>query len=123
MFQNLTSDEFRALVEEALQNLPDQFARKLQNVEVFVKDRPSKETIKKLKVTRDSLFGLYQGVPLKRKSVWRTRPAPDRITIFKQPLLKVSSDRENLRRRIRDVVIHEIAHHFGLTHAPGEDFR
>ena len=95
--------------------LPEEFSRKLENVEVVVEDEPSEEVLRRLGVGRGALLGLYHGVPLKKKSVWATPALPGRISIYRLPILAVSARREEIRERIRQVVIHEVGHHFGLT--------
>jgi len=111
----MQKDVFEQIVEEALMTLPEEFSRKLENVEVIVEDEPSEEVLRKLGLRRGALLGLYHGVPLKRKSVWAVPTFPGRISIYRNAILAVSRTREEIRRRIRGVVIHEIGHHFGLS--------
>ncbi|NQT83674.1 metallopeptidase family protein, partial [bacterium] len=66
----MQKDTFEEIVEEALMSLPEEFGRKLENVEVIVEDEPSEKVLRELGVGRGSLLGLYHGVPLKRKSIW-----------------------------------------------------
>lgn len=111
----MKKDVFEEVVEEALASLPEEFARKLENVEVVVEDEPSREILKKLGLPRGALLGLYHGVPLKKKSIWTAPMLPGRISIYRIPILGVSRTRGEALRRIREVVIHEIGHHFGLS--------
>jgi len=111
----MQKDTFEEIVEEALMSLPEEFGRKLENVEVIVEDEPSEKVLRELGVGRGSLLGLYHGVPLKRKSIWAAPTLPGRISIYRIPILALSATREEIRRRIRAVVIHEIGHHFGLS--------
>jgi predicted Zn-dependent protease with MMP-like domain len=111
----MDNEAFEEIVEEALMSLPEEFLRKLENVEVVVEDEPLEETLRKVGVPRGALLGLYHGVPLKKKSVWAAPTFPGRISIYRIPILSMSRDREEIRRRIREVVIHEIGHHFGLS--------
>jgi predicted Zn-dependent protease with MMP-like domain len=106
---------FEEIVEEALMALPEEFSRKLENVEVVVEDEPSEEALRRVGARRGSLLGLYHGVPLKRKSVWATPTLPGRISIYRIPILAIARTREEIRHRVRHVVIHEIGHHFGLS--------
>lgn len=96
-------------------SLPGEFSQKLENIEVVVEDEPSEETLRELGVSRGALFGLYRGVPLKRQSVWSAPILPGRISIYRIPILAVSRTREEVIQRIREVLIHEIGHHFGLS--------
>ena len=111
----MKKDVFEDVVEEALASLPEEFGRKLENVEVVVEDEPSKETLAKLGLPRGALLGLYHGVPLKKKSIWTAPMLPGRISIYRIPILGVSKTREEALRRIREVVVHDIGHHFGLS--------
>lgn len=111
----MQKDAFAQIVDEALMSLPEQFSRKLENVEVIIEDQPPENLLRELGMRRGSLLGLYHGVPLKRKSIWAPPTLPGRISIYRIPILAVSRTREEMRWRIRQVVIHEIGHHFGLT--------
>jgi predicted Zn-dependent protease with MMP-like domain len=110
----MTRDDFEGLVAEALDAIPEEFARYLENVAVVVEDWPSTETLRSMGLDprRESLYGLYQGVPLKRRP-HDFAGLPDRITIFAGPLMRDFPPRE-LRRQIETTVVHEIAHFFGL---------
>ena len=108
-------DAFQTIVEEALLSLPEEFSRRLENIEVIVEDEPSQEVLRKLRLPRGALLGLYHGVPLKRKSVWAAPTLPGRISIYRIPILACCRTRQEIATRIREVVIHEIGHHFGLT--------
>jgi predicted Zn-dependent protease with MMP-like domain len=105
---------FNRLVEEALDGLPDELAELLENVAVVVEEEPSPETLRELDMDPDDeLFGLYQGVPLTdRDSFYQS--LPDRISIYRGPLLRACRSRREIVREIRDTVAHEIGHHFGL---------
>ena len=106
---------FRKLVVEALDNLPKEFAEKLNNVSVVVEDSPTPAQLKSLRLTpRALLFGLYQGVPQPKRGIYYSN-IPDKITIFKNSIEKVSTTEEEVRAQVRATVIHEIGHHFGLS--------
>ena len=96
--------EFEALVAEALDGIPDEFARYLENVSVVVEDEPDEE----------GLYGLYQGVPLSERSHDFAAALPDRISIYRGPLVRDFRSRAQIRRQIRLTVVHEIAHFFGF---------
>ncbi len=114
--EGVTRAEFEALVEEVLAELPPRFARYLENVAVVVEDEPSREQLRELGLRpgRDSLFGLYQGVPIDQRGHAFGNALPDQITIFYRPLLRAFRSRERIRREVRRTVLHEIGHHFGL---------
>jgi len=107
--------EFEALVAEALDHIPEEFARHLENVAVTVEDEPHPDLLRKLGLDphRATLFGLFQGVPLPGRPFDFTG-LPDRIVIFSGPLLRACNGRTQLERRIRATVVHEIAHFFGF---------
>jgi len=111
----MQKDVFSEIVEEALMGLPEEFSRKLENVEVVVEDEPPEKVLRELGLRRGALLGLYHGVPLKKKGIWVAPSLPGRISIYRMPILSISRTREEMQQRIRDVVIHEIGHHFGLT--------
>ena len=107
--------EFDGLVAEALDTIPEEFARYLENVAVVVDDEPSPALLRDLGLDprRDTLFGLYQGVPLSARS-HAFAGLPDRITIFAGPLRRACRTPGALQQQIRTTVVHEIAHFFGI---------
>jgi len=111
---------FRKLVEEAIDSLPEEFAKRLNNVSVVVENDPSPELLKSLKLPSWALlFGLYQGAPQTKRGFY-SGVLPDKITIFKNPIEAVARGEEEIRAQVRATVIHEIGHHFGLSE---EDLR
>lgn len=106
--------DFDRLVEEAVLSLPDRFSEKLKNISVIVRDYPQPEILEKLKV-KGTLLGLYQGIPLGKKSVWSRRIEPDMIFIYKEPVLAVCRTSQQVIAKVREVVIHEVGHYFGLS--------
>jgi predicted Zn-dependent protease with MMP-like domain len=109
-------NEIRKEVARVLDKLPRQFRKRLQNVEVVVEERPGKDLLLDagLDPRRDTLYGLYQGVPLPDRSSLYPPILPDKITIFSEPLLQDFPDPDELREQIRSTVLHEIAHYFGF---------
>lgn len=106
---------FEELVAEALDTIPDELARHIENVAVMVQDWP---TTRQQGRHRGMLLGLYEGIALTRRSPMSySGVMPDRITIFRRPHLRITSDEEQLRRRIAVTVVHEIGHHFGISDA------
>ena len=99
--------DFDEAVADALDSLPSDLGDSMSNVEVVVEDEPPAGM---------PLLGLYQGVPLTRRSSFYAGALPDKITIFRVPLERLyGADPERLRREIRRVVLHEVAHHFGIS--------
>ncbi|MGD0649875.1 MAG: metallopeptidase family protein [Verrucomicrobiia bacterium] len=94
--------------------IPDELRGHISNVEIMIEDEPSDELLDELGVPPDdTLFGLYEGTPLTGRST-EYSGLPDRIIIFRRPLLEEFDDPLDLRREIARTVIHEVAHHFGI---------
>jgi predicted Zn-dependent protease with MMP-like domain len=102
---DVPAERFEELVGEALDGIPDELGRLMDNVAVFVEDRPRQR----------GLLGLYQGVPLTERNAGYTGMVmPDRITIYRRPILDMAADEADVVRQIRVTVVHEVAHHFGI---------
>jgi predicted Zn-dependent protease with MMP-like domain len=103
----VNEEEFEQHVAEALESLPDDLRDFMSNVELVVEDEPPSGL---------PLLGLYEGVPLTRRGSWYAAVPPDKITIFRGPLERLyGASPERLSREIRRVVLHELAHHFGIS--------
>ena len=109
----MSADEFEAAVSDALDSIPGKLARAMDNVAVFIDDDyvpgpgEDPDTV---------LLGIYEGVPLtERDSWWDAGSLPDRITIFREPILEICSSREDVIHEVAVTVVHEIAHHFGIS--------
>jgi predicted Zn-dependent protease with MMP-like domain len=101
--------DFERVVLETLESLPPELRDRMSNVEVVVEDEPPRG---------QPLLGLYQGIPLTRRDGGYAGALPDKITIYRGPLERLyGDDADVLRDRIRHVVLHEIAHHFGISDA------
>ena len=107
---------FRTLVAEALDEIPEPFRSHLDAIEVVVEDEPSGDVLSEMGLhpRRDTLFGLYEGMPLAERSFGVAPTLPDRITIFYRPLVRAFRTPGAIRREIRKTVVHEIGHFFGL---------
>lgn len=108
--------EIRKEVARVIDGLPRRFREQLQNVEFVVEKRPRAALLaaEGLDPHRDTLFGIYQGVPLPERSALDPPLLPDKITIFSEPLSETFPNLEELRAQIRLTVLHEIAHYFGM---------
>lgn len=106
---DVSPERFEELVAEALDSIPDELARRMENVAVFVEDRSRVR----------GLLGLYQGVPLTARGngYGIGGGTPDRITIFREPILARCRTEEEVVEQVRITVIHEVAHHFGISDA------
>lgn len=113
----LSRSNFERLVALALDELPEEFASRLQNLAVVVEDEPTGEDLMEVgldpQADGDELFGLYQGTPvIDRDSSYAG--LPDRIVIYMGPILRTCRTARQVVREVRNTVIHEIGHHFGL---------
>ena len=108
-------ERFERHVMDAVDSLPPDFLDRLENLEVVVETAPDAEQLTSLGMgPQESLLGLYEGVPLTERTSYYGMVAPDKITIFKEPIEDCCrSDAEVIRQK-RDTVYHEIAHHFGI---------
>jgi predicted Zn-dependent protease with MMP-like domain len=102
---------FARLVRRALEDLPAEFRERIRNVEIVVMDEPSEEQRPK---DGGELLGLYEGVPLTGRAAAEPY-LPDRISIFRRPIERISASPKRQERVVRDTVVHEIAHHFGIS--------
>jgi predicted Zn-dependent protease with MMP-like domain len=114
MAVHVSLERFEELVADALDSLPEPFASHLDNVQVVVEDWPSPEQIGGL-VGGGMLLGLYEGVPQTKRGPGYTFVLPDKITIFREPIMRHSDDEDDLTEQVKHTVIHEIAHHFGIS--------
>lgn len=118
----LSDEQFQQLVTDAIDAIPEKYGNRIENLAFVVEDDPSPEQRQKLKLRQfDSLFGLYEGVPLTRRAGNYSFVLPDKITIFKNPILHVSHSLEQAREQVNHTIWHEVAHYFGLDHQQMHD--
>ena len=110
-------ETFEALVNEALDRLPEEIEPLLANVEILIEDEPDPELLQSMGMSprRDTLFGLYRGVPLSKRGAWFGNHLPDTITLFYRPLTRAFITPERIRREIERTVVHEVAHFVGMN--------
>ena len=101
-------------IEEVLADLPERFKRVLENVGIAMADEPNERERATMSDPRGELLGLYEGVPITRRTTGYSGVMPDVITLFKGPHERLCSTPEQLRRQIRKTVLHEIGHYFGF---------
>jgi predicted Zn-dependent protease with MMP-like domain len=103
----MSREDFEIAVADALDSIPPDLTRIMENVVVLVEDNAPDDD--------PDLLGLYDGVPLtERDGWWAAGSLPDRITIFRNPTLRLCDSREEVVDEVRVTVVHEIAHHFGI---------
>jgi len=102
----VTNERFEELADEALTSLPESLSSHMDNVVILVEDE----------APRRNLFGLYQGIPLTKRGVQSySGVMPDRITLYQTTICSVCSNEEEVKAQVRKTVIHEVAHHFGIS--------
>ncbi len=112
----LTRSEFDELVISALRGLPRSIKKKMRNVDVVVEERASRELLDEMELRSPfELLGLYQGIPLDQRGFYYGNVLPDKITLFQAPIESLCTTREEMEEKIRDVVVHEVGHYFGLS--------
>ncbi len=102
----MTREQFEELVSQALDRIPPELTRLMDNVAVFVEDEPEPGD--------PDLLGLYEGTPLTDRGEWYAGVLPDRITIYRGPTLRMCESQEDVVAETEITVVHEIAHHFGI---------
>jgi len=106
---------FEDLIGKAILELPDEFREKLTNVAIIVEDYPSKELSRQMGLSaNDTLFGLYEGVPLTERHYFEQPLYPDRILIFQRAIEDECSSTEEIKEELKTTIVHEIAHFFGM---------
>ncbi len=111
----LTRREFEDLVVLALKRLPRFFKEKMKNVDVVVEDRAPRDILSQMGLRSPyDLLGLYQGIPLDRRGFYYGNVLPDKITLFQTPIESICQTQEDIKEKVREVVIHEVGHYFGL---------
>ena len=112
----IADEQFAQLIAEAMDELPKTHMAAVKNVAIVYADDPTPEQREELRLRHDqTLFGLYEGVPLARRQ-GVTNYAPDKITIFKHPICMSANTPAELKEQIKHTLWHEIAHYFGLDH-------
>jgi predicted Zn-dependent protease with MMP-like domain len=106
----MDNGKFKKLIVEALESLPPQFKEKLENVDIVLEEDMPRDFRK-----GSMLLGLYSGIPLKKRSVWHSGNFPDKITLYKSNIERECRNEDEVRQKIKDVLYHEIGHHFGLN--------
>lgn len=115
--QIISDDDFSALISRAMDELPQEYIRGLDNVAITYDDEPSPQQRREMKLRgNETLFGLYQGIPRTKRGAGYNLVLPDKITIFKLPILQATPDETSLYMQVKHTLWHEIAHYYGLDH-------
>ncbi len=109
--------DFERLVQSAVDAIPEKYGKHIRNLAFVVEDHPSPLQQAKLHLVEGQLlFGLYEGIPLTKRSQGYNLVLPDKITIFREPIAAMSPNTGALRQLVNKTVWHEVAHYFGLDH-------
>lgn len=112
----LTDQQFDTLITRAMDELPQEYIKGLDNVAILMADDPTPEQTDKMKLQDKLLLGLYEGVPLTQRGSGWSGMLPDRITLFKSQILATVDSEDSLFEQIKRTLWHEIAHYYGLDH-------
>jgi len=111
----VTRAQFEALVSRAMRSLPRKFREKIKNIAVVVEDWADDETLAEMGIEPpDTLYGLYRGVDLTRRDGSYGNVLPDVVTIYQGPIEEDAADEEEMAEIVRETVVHELGHYFGL---------
>jgi predicted Zn-dependent protease with MMP-like domain len=113
----MTRNQFKALVEEAIDTIPAKFAREVKNVAIVIEDEPDDDLLDEMEMRPDeTLLGLYQGIPLTERGWAHGNVLPDRITLFQKTIEEeCDGDEDEIVVAIGETLIHELGHYFGMS--------
>jgi len=111
----MTREEFVNVAEETLDFLPEEFRSRIQNVAILVEDYPPKQTRSQPGQRRRLLLGIFHGVPATNRSVFNLPTGPNHIVLYQKNIEAVCSSETEVRHQIRQTLIHELGHYFGMT--------
>ena len=113
---NMSLEEFQRLVDKAVEDIPEEFRKHLDNVDIGIEIWPTAEEMKSIRAHPHTiLFGLYRGVPKTKRGLYYSGVLPDKISIFAGPIISMSNDIDGAKLQIKKTVIHEIGHYFGMS--------
>jgi predicted Zn-dependent protease with MMP-like domain len=112
----MEAERFEELVAKAVESLPEEILAVMENVDVIVADKPTQEQLRREEIDRgETLLGLYEGVPLTKRTYGYSGVVPDKITIFQKSIEAICKNDNQVVEEVQRVVRHEIAHHFGIS--------
>lgn len=112
----MNQEEFAQLVDKAIEDLPEEFLTKLDNIDIVVEEEPTPAQLRKSGLRHDeTLLGLYEGVPQTKRGIAYGMVPPDKITIFQKPIEAKCRNDAELYAEVERVLKHEVAHHFGIS--------
>jgi predicted Zn-dependent protease with MMP-like domain len=113
----MTREKFEDIADKVYESLPKLFGDRIDNVHISVEDYPSEEIMRLTHSGKTSLLGLYQGIPLNHRGTWygASPTTPDKIYLFQSNIEAVCQDDEEISERIKEVLLHELGHYFGMN--------
>ena len=113
----MTREDFKTLVQEAIDSIPPRFAEEVKNVAIVIEDSPSADLLAEMEMEPDDvLLGLYQGIPLPERQWAHGNTLPDRITLYQRSIEEdCEADEDEIVVAIGETLIHELGHYFGLS--------
>ena len=113
---SITEEEFQKYIEQSLELIPQNFKEKLENIVFIVEDYPSNHDLSRLGLNhKEQLLGLYSGVPYTHRNTYYMGVIPDRIILFQKNIQSICNSIDDLKAKIKEVVVHEIGHYFGMS--------
>jgi predicted Zn-dependent protease with MMP-like domain len=110
------ADHFQELVDEAIASLPNRFRDAMTNIAIVVEDEPSDAQLAEVEVEPpDTIYGLYEGIPLPERQWAHGNVLPDKVTLFRVPIIEDAVDDDDVVVGVGETLIHEIGHYFGLS--------
>jgi predicted Zn-dependent protease with MMP-like domain len=114
--EEFPAEQFHQLVSEAIDSLPRRFREAMVNMAIVVEDEPTPDQLRQVEVEPpDTIYGLYEGIPLPERQWAHGNVLPDKISIFRVPILEDSLDEDDIVVGIGETLIHEVGHYFGLS--------
>lgn len=114
---SINDTDFDKLISDVMDELPQEYLQGLENVVIVYEDEPTPEQRAELQLhCNQTLYGLYQGIPKTSRGAGYNLVLPDKITLFKVPMLHTSSSMAELKKQVKHTLWHEIAHYYGLDH-------
>jgi predicted Zn-dependent protease with MMP-like domain len=111
----LTPEEFERIVISALEGLPGSLKKRMENIDVVIEHQASPDLLSEMGLKSPfDLLGLYQGIPINQRGFYYGNVLPDKITLFRLPIESACRTRQEIEEKVREVVVHEIGHYFGL---------
>lgn len=113
---SVSEEEFSSLMEEALHTIPEPFKSKIENLVFMAEPYPSEADLGRVGLTdKYMLLGIYSGVPYTYRNTYYMNTTPDRIILFQRNIERVCNTMDELKEKVREVLVHEIAHYFGMN--------